>query len=231
MFCWIKHSTLIFWGFCLFLLICRTIKPETVSLNELREQHLSIVYYSNVFKSLTSNVQPGLINNFVPYNNRYYVFYEKYMPIKTSFHGSPSLLCVALFTLLVLFWTRTPHLPSLPPISPNCYLPKSGRHVTSLDQGLSSSEARSGKSLGTRLCSDLQPSHGVLLGWCIVPMDPLLANGHSICPLDPMDTQKSNGKLEVHLSHLTNGMSNGLLIFPSDILHRYWTCMCFVSFQ
>jgi hypothetical protein len=39
----------------------------------------------------------------------------------------------------------------LPPISPNCYLPKSGRHVTSLDQGLSSSEARSGKSLGTRL--------------------------------------------------------------------------------
>ena len=60
-------------------------------------------------------------------------------------------LCVALFTLLVLFWTRTPHLPSLPHISPNCYLPKSGRHVTSLDQGLSSSEARSGKSLGTRL--------------------------------------------------------------------------------
>jgi hypothetical protein len=32
----------------------------------------------------------------------------------------------------------------------------------------------------------------------IVPIDPLLANGHSICPLDPMDTQKSNGKLEVH---------------------------------
>jgi hypothetical protein len=32
-----------------------------------------------------------------------------------------------------------------------CYLPKSGRHVTSLDHGLSSSEARSGKSLGTRL--------------------------------------------------------------------------------
>jgi hypothetical protein len=60
-------------------------------------------------------------------------------------------LCVALFTLLVLFWTRTPHSPSLPPISPSCYLPKSGRHVTSLDQGLSSSEARSGKSMGTRL--------------------------------------------------------------------------------
>jgi hypothetical protein len=38
------------------------------------------------------------------------------------------------------------------PYPPNCYLPKSGRHVTSLDQGLSSSEARSGKSLGTRLC-------------------------------------------------------------------------------
>ncbi|CAB3986289.1 Hypothetical predicted protein [Paramuricea clavata] len=51
---------------------------------------------------------------------------------------------------------------------------------------------------------------------------------NSICPLDPMDTQKSNGKLEVHLIHLTNGMSNGLLIFPSDILHRYWTCMRFI---
>ena len=88
MFCRIKHSTLIFWGFCFFLLICRT-KPETVSLSELREQHLSIVYYSNVFKSLTSNVQPGLINNFVPYNNRCDVFYEKYMPINTLFHGSP----------------------------------------------------------------------------------------------------------------------------------------------
>ena len=37
------------------------------------------------------------------------------------------------------------------PISPNCYLPKSGRRVTSLDQGLSSSEARSEKSLDTRL--------------------------------------------------------------------------------
>jgi hypothetical protein len=73
----------------------------------------------------------------------------KYISIKTSFHGT--VLCVALFTLLVLFWTRTQHLPSLPPISPNCYLPKSGRHVTSLDQGLSTSEARSGKSLGTRL--------------------------------------------------------------------------------
>ena len=47
--------------------------------------------------------------------------------------------------------TRTPYLPSQPPISPNCYLPKSGRHVTSLDQSLSSNEERSGKSLGTRL--------------------------------------------------------------------------------
>jgi hypothetical protein len=57
-------------------------------------------------------------------------------------------LCVALFTLLVLFSTRMTHLHSLPPISPNCYLPKSGRHVTSLDQ-------RSGKSLGTRLPKSL----------------------------------------------------------------------------
>ena len=52
-----------------------------------------------------------------------------------------------------------------------------------------------------------------------------MSNGHSICPLplDPMDTRKSNGQLEVHLIHLTNRMSNGLLIFPSDILHGYWT--------
>jgi hypothetical protein len=62
-----------------------------MSLSELRE---SIVYYF-------INVQPGIINNFVPYNNRYDVFYEKYALIKTSFHGV--VLCVALFTLLVLF--------------------------------------------------------------------------------------------------------------------------------
>jgi hypothetical protein len=72
-----------------------------VSLSELREEHLSSI---NVFKSLIPNVQAdqaGLINNFVPYNNRYDIFYEKYMPIKTSFHGI--VLCVALFTLLILF--------------------------------------------------------------------------------------------------------------------------------
>jgi hypothetical protein len=115
-----------------------------VSLSELRE---SIVYYF-------INVQQGIINNSVPGNNRYDVFYEKYTLIKTSFHGV--VLYVAfIFTLLVLFWTRTPHFPSIPPISPNCYLPKSGRHVTSLDQALSSSEARSGKSLGTRLLTSL----------------------------------------------------------------------------
>ena len=63
-----------------------------MSLSELRE---SIVYYF-------INVQPGIINNFVPYNNRYDVFYEKYTLIKTSFHGV--VLCVAfIFTLLVLF--------------------------------------------------------------------------------------------------------------------------------
>ena len=123
-----------------------------MSLSELREQHLSIVYYSNVFKSLTSNVQPGLINNFVLYNNRCDVFYEKYMPINTLFHGSP--LSCFIHTPCIVF-NSTPHLPSLPPISPNCYLPKSGRHVTSLDQGLFSSEARSGKSLGTRLHGSL----------------------------------------------------------------------------
>jgi hypothetical protein len=109
MFCRTKHSTLIFWGFCFFLLICRT----TVSLSELREGHLSIVYYSNVFKSLTSNVQPGLINNFVPYNNRYDVFYEKYMPINTLFHGSP-LSCFIHTPCIVLnsnatFAFPTPH--------------------------------------------------------------------------------------------------------------------------
>ena len=60
-----------------------------MSLRWLREEHLS--------KSLISNVQPGLINNFVPYNNRYDVFYEKYMPIKTSFHaqGAQALICVS----------------------------------------------------------------------------------------------------------------------------------------
>ena len=47
-----------------------------------------------------------------------------------------------------------------------------------------------------------------------------MSDGNSTGPLDPMDTPKSNGQLEIHL---TNGMSNGLLIFPSDILHRYWT--------
>jgi hypothetical protein len=149
MFCRIKHSTLIFWGFCFFLLICRT-KPETVSLSELREQHLSIVYYSNVFKSLTSNVQPGLINNFVPYNNRCDVFYEKYMPINTLFHGSLLSGFKKIHTPCIVFNSNA--IFAFPtPISPNCYLLKSGRHVTSLDQGLSSSEARSGKSLGTRL--------------------------------------------------------------------------------
>ena len=98
--------------FIVILLICRT-KPETMSLSELREQHLSIVYYSNVFKSLTSNVHPGLINNFLPYNNRYDVFYEKYMPIKTSFHGSP--LCCFIHTPCIVlnsnatFAFPTPH--------------------------------------------------------------------------------------------------------------------------
>ena len=50
-----------------------------------------------------------------------------------------------------------------------------------------------------------------------------MSDRNSTCPLgplDPMETRKSNGQLEIHL---TNGMSNGLLIFPSDILHRYWT--------
>ena len=47
-----------------------------------------------------------------------------------------------------------------------------------------------------------------------------MSDRNSTCPLDPMDTRKSNGQLEIHL---TNGMSNGLLIFPSNILHRYWT--------
>jgi hypothetical protein len=55
-----------------------------------------VSFEKNIDRLLTfSNVQPGLISNFVPYNNRYDVFYEKYMPIKTSFHGI--VLCVALF--------------------------------------------------------------------------------------------------------------------------------------
>ncbi|CAB4015368.1 Hypothetical predicted protein, partial [Paramuricea clavata] len=47
-----------------------------------------------------------------------------------------------------------------------------------------------------------------------------MSDGNSTCPLDPMDKQNSNGQIEIHL---TNGMSNGLFIFPSDILHGYWT--------
>ncbi|CAB4013782.1 Hypothetical predicted protein [Paramuricea clavata] len=50
------------------------------------------------------------------------------------------------------------------------------------------------------------------------------SDGNSTCPLDPMDTRKTNGQLEIHL---TNGTSNGLLIFPSDILHGYWTLIGF----
>ena len=44
----------------------------------------------------------------------------------------------------------------------------------------------------------------------------------NITPLDGAKLNKmSMRQLEIHL---TNGMSmNGLLIFPSDILHRYWT--------
>ena len=47
-----------------------------------------------------------------------------------------------------------------------------------------------------------------------------MSDGNSTCPLDPMDTRKTNGLFQVHL---TNGLSNGLLIFPSDILHGYGT--------
>jgi hypothetical protein len=90
------------------------------------------IYRLLTFKSLISNVQPGLINNYVPFH-----FMKNICQLKLRFMVLV-VLCVALFTLLVLFWTRSPHLPSLPPISPNCYLPKSGRHLTSLDQGLSS---------------------------------------------------------------------------------------------
>jgi hypothetical protein len=50
----------------------------------------------------TRTPKPGYlnlsINNFLPYNHRYDVFYEKYTLIKTSFHGV--VLCVALFPLL-----------------------------------------------------------------------------------------------------------------------------------
>jgi hypothetical protein len=105
---------------CLFLLICRT-KPETVSLSELREEHLYIVYSINVFKSLISNVQPGFINNFVKDNTA----------IKASFHAWYSLLCCFIHTpCIVLNSNATFAFPT--PISPNCYLSKSGRHVTSL---------------------------------------------------------------------------------------------------
>jgi hypothetical protein len=52
------------------------------------------------------------------------------------------------------------------------------------------------------------------------------SDGNSTCPLDPLDTRNSNGQLAIHL---TNGMSNGLLIFPLDILHRYWALIIFYA--
>jgi hypothetical protein len=112
------------------------------------ELSLSTHELINIFMSLISDVQPGLINNFVPCKNGFDVFYGKYMPIKTSFHSSP-LCCFIHTSCIVLNSNGTFVFPT--PISPTCYLSKSGRQVTSLEQGFSSSEALSGKSLGTRL--------------------------------------------------------------------------------
>jgi hypothetical protein len=110
---------------------------------------------SSIHTFTSSNVQPCLINNFAPENNRYYVFQEKYMLINTSFHGSP-LCCFNHTSCIVLNpfsnSNATFGLPN-PIRGANCYLPKSGRHVISLVQGLSSSEERNGKSLCSRLTS------------------------------------------------------------------------------
>ena len=97
-----------------------------------------------------SNVQPGLINNFVPYNNRYDVFYEKYMPIKTSFHGRSPLCCFIHTPCIVLnsnatFVFPTPHKSQL--LSPKIW------ETRDQPGPLFSREARRGKSLGTRLTS------------------------------------------------------------------------------
>ena len=70
----------------------------------------------------------------------------------------------------------------------------------------------------------LHDVHGlVITSFKYVAIDQLkkqMSDGNSTCPLDPMDTRKTNGHFQVYL---TNRMSNGLLIFPSDILHGYWT--------
>ena len=62
-----------------------------MSLSELREEHLSPI---NVLKSF--NVQPGFINNFVPYNNHYDVFYE--IHINKNFVSWYSPLCCFIHT-------------------------------------------------------------------------------------------------------------------------------------
>ena len=70
----------------------------------------------------------------------------------------------------------------------------------------------------------LHEVHGLVITsfkyMAIDQMKKQMSDGNSTCPLDPMDTRKTNGHFQVHL---TNGMSNGFLIFPSDILHGYWT--------
>jgi hypothetical protein len=48
-----------------------------------------------------------------------------------------------------------------------------------------------------------------------------MSNGHSICPLDPMDTRKSNEQLEVHLFHLINKW-NVQWLFDISIGHLAW---------
>jgi hypothetical protein len=50
-----------------------------------------------------------------------------------------------------------------------------------------------------------------------IPMDIFRSIGYSIRPLDPMDTQKSNGQLEIHL---TNGIVQWPFVF--SIGHLAW---------
>ena len=78
--------------------------------------------------------------------------------------------------------------------------------------------------LAISMAQYLHEVHGlVITSFKYMAIDQLkkqMSDGNSTCPLDPMDTRKTNGHFQVHL---TNRMSNGLLIFPSDILHGYWT--------
>jgi hypothetical protein len=95
-------------------------------------------------KSLISNVQPGLINNFA-LTITVMTYFMKNTANKNFVSWYSPLCCFIHTPCIVLNSNATFAFPT--PHKSQLFSPK----MTSLDQGLSSSEARSGKSLGTRL--------------------------------------------------------------------------------